>query len=94
MDSKEQDVQTVETNLLLAKMSEYAVTQGLDLDELAERIGFSKVFLDALFMGERDVRQLQIMGYRKISGVLGIKVTETMLMAGCIGVDDLVYRPT
>jgi transcriptional regulator with XRE-family HTH domain len=84
------DSQHIEINQLITELHKFKVQQGVTVEEMAVRLKFSKAYLDAIFQGKRDIREMPITGFRKISTLLGIPCLSALIMAGSLSVEDFV----
>lgn len=90
--SKTQIQQKNTTNPLIAKLLEYGEKQRLSTDEIAEKLGLSAIYLDALIQSKRDVRQLPVDKIRCISSLLDMSCLAALLLAGSLSADDMIEK--
>lgn len=90
--SKTQIQQKNTTNPLIAKLLEYGEKQRLSTDEMAEKLGLSAIYLDALIQSKRDVRQLPIDKIRCISSMLNMSCLAALLLAGSLSEEDMIEQ--
>lgn len=80
----------ISANRLIVRIVNYCSSNGLSIDEMAEKLCFSERFLRSMIRGERDIRDLSIDGYRQIAWALGISCFTALILADCLTIDDLV----
>ena len=90
--SKTQIQQNNTINPLIAKLLEYGEKQCLSTDEMAEKLGLSAVYLNALIRSKRDIRQLPIDKIRCISAMLDMSCLAALLLAGSLSAEDMVEQ--
>ena len=90
--SKTQIQQSNTINPLIAKLLEYGEKQGLSINDMAEKLDLSPVYLNALIQSKRDVRQLPIDNIRCISSMLDMSCLAALLLAGSLSEKDMIEQ--
>ena len=90
--SKTQIQQGNTINPLMAKLLEYGEKQGLSINDMAEKLDLSPVYLNALIQSKRDVRQLPIDKIRCISSMLDMSCLAALLLAGSLSEEDMIEK--
>ena len=90
--SKTQIQQSNTINPLIAKLLEYGEKQGLSINDMAEKLDLSPVYLNALIQSKRDVRQLPIDKIRCISSMLDMSCLAALLLAGSLSAEDMIEQ--
>jgi cyanate lyase len=89
---KTQILQANTTNPLIAKLLEYGEKQSLSIDEMADKLDLSAIYLGALIQSKRDVSQLPIDKIRSISSMLGMSCLAALLLAGSLSEEDMTEQ--
>lgn len=79
-------------NILIARIQSFQAERGLSLEQLASTVGISQVYLHSLITGTRNIKDMPITGFRKISSTLGIPVLSALIMAGTLKTEDLIVQ--
>jgi len=80
----------ISANRLIVRIVSYCSSNGLSIDEMAEKLCFSEKYLRSMIRGERDIRDLSIDGIRQIAWALGIPCFTALVLADCLTAEDLI----